>query len=411
MLYISYNGLGEPLVHSQVLPYLRGLAAAGFSITLLTFERRGAGQYVEQQQRALAELQRCGITSRRLWYHRRPSFVATLFDAIQGFIQSASIVRSEGSAMVHARSYVPAMIGLWVQRMFGIRLLFDMRGMMADEYVDAGNWKRDGFLYRLTKRMERRLLRAADEIVVLTHRIKQEILVRPDLPPDVAGRISVIPCCVDVDKFQRADLPPVGEHPGSTSGEKLMVYCGSVGTWYLLDEMLDFFAACPDPNAKLLFLNQGEHPLIESALTRKGLDRSRVTIVAALPDEVPGYLARADLGLSFIKPTFSKRASSPTKLAEYLAMGLPVAVNAGVGDVDDIVRQHGVGAVVTDLTPQGYRHAWDEVQRRWADPGVGTRCRQLAREEFSVEVGTERYKAIYARMMSPASAHAVVGWS
>ena len=37
-LYICYFGLREPLVQTQVLPYLRELVAGGVKMSLLTFE-------------------------------------------------------------------------------------------------------------------------------------------------------------------------------------------------------------------------------------------------------------------------------------------------------------------------------------------------------------------------------------
>ena len=37
-LYICYFGLREPLVQTQVLPYLRELARGGVRMSLLTFE-------------------------------------------------------------------------------------------------------------------------------------------------------------------------------------------------------------------------------------------------------------------------------------------------------------------------------------------------------------------------------------
>lgn len=40
VLFISYNGMLEPLGQTQVLPYLRKLAQHGVQFTLLSFERR-----------------------------------------------------------------------------------------------------------------------------------------------------------------------------------------------------------------------------------------------------------------------------------------------------------------------------------------------------------------------------------
>jgi hypothetical protein len=46
--------------------------------------------------------------------------------------------------IVHARSHVAALIGALVKRFTGVRLIFDFRGFLADEYVDSGNWRANG---------------------------------------------------------------------------------------------------------------------------------------------------------------------------------------------------------------------------------------------------------------------------
>ena len=393
-MYISYNGLGEPLVHSQVLPYLAGLVAAGHEIFLLTYERRGAGaSYDEQQHRAAADLAKIGVRWRALTYHRWPSFTATLYDVLRGFASAVTAIRRDRVAAIHARSYVPAVIGWWARRLFGVRFVFDMRGLMADEYVDAGNWKAAGSLYRLTKSTERRMIAAADEVVVLTHRVKAHLVEAFSEIPDLSARTTVVPCCVDDSRFALPAEPRSGE------GVRL-VYVGSVGTWYLLDEMLDFFAAGAStaPGSSFLWLNQHDHAVIRAAAAKRGLPPEVIQIAAVRPDEVPARLSGAHVGVSFIKPTFSKRASSPTKFAEYLAAGLPVVTNTGVGDLDDIVRKHRIGIVVQSLTPDGYRRAWRELAELRRDPGLALRCRRVAEEEFSVRVGVALYQAVYARL-------------
>ena len=39
VLYISYDGMTDPLGQSQVLPYLEGLAKKNYAITLISFEK------------------------------------------------------------------------------------------------------------------------------------------------------------------------------------------------------------------------------------------------------------------------------------------------------------------------------------------------------------------------------------
>jgi len=402
ILYVSYNGLGEPLVHSQVLPYLRGLSKAGYPISLLTYERRGTiPNYLEQQKRAILQLTDSGIPWYSLKYHKSPSLLATSFDILCGFVYMASLILRSGVKAIHARSYVPAVIGYLAKRIFRIKFIFDMRGMMADEYVDAGNWKREGLHYRLAKSFEKWLLREADEIIVLTERIKEHLLNRPDLNNGVIHNITVIPCCYDDNRFC------IGESPDAAlaqrlnlAGSNVLVYAGSVGTWYLLDEMLDFFRTGLGlrPDLRFLILNQNEQTMIHRAIQDRGFERHQVTVVGVRPEEVSKYLSLATVGLFFIKSTFSKSASSPTKFAEYLSMGLPVVVNAGVGDVDKIVREFGVGVVVEDLSPEAYARGWRLLWKLLEDRYVSERCRRVAEEHFSLQVGLARFNAVYSRL-------------
>ena len=76
---------------------------------------------------------------------------------------------------IHARSHVPAATGLIVRRLTGCRLIFDIRGLLADEYVDAGRWPRGGLAQRITERVQAAAIARADEIVVLTERVREHL--------------------------------------------------------------------------------------------------------------------------------------------------------------------------------------------------------------------------------------------
>src|ERR687885_1497234 len=104
-LYLCYFGLREPLVQTQVLPYLRRLAASGVDVSLLTFEpelkRRWTADELELERARLAAE---GIRWHRLAYHKRPSIPATAFDVVAGALKAARVARREGVQVLHARS-------------------------------------------------------------------------------------------------------------------------------------------------------------------------------------------------------------------------------------------------------------------------------------------------------------------
>jgi glycosyltransferase involved in cell wall biosynthesis len=114
---------------------------------------------------------------------------------------------------------------------------------------------------------------------------------------------------------------------------------------------------------------------------------------------VPSYLAAADAGLSFIKRCVSKLASSPTKNAEYLACGLPLIINAGIGDSDALVNEWKAGVLLEDFTDAEYSRIGSAIETMVAQPGVRTSARDVAERVFDLEtVGVERYAALYERV-------------
>ena len=108
----------------------------------------------------------------------------------------------------------------------------------------------------------------------------------------------------------------------------------------------------------------------------------------------------ADMALSFIPATYSKQASSPTKIAEYLAAGVPVVATAGVGDIDCQITDGGVGVLVRSLSAQGYGEALAEMEEIMAAPDVAQRCRRAASQLFDLAtVGGPRYVRLYTDLL------------
>jgi Glycosyl transferase 4-like domain len=172
-LYLCYFGLREPLVQTQVLPYLRQLSRSGIDVGLLTFEPNRRASWSQSEARDWCDrLQADGIGWFSLPYHKRPSLPATTYDIAVGGWMAARLVRRHGYDVVHARAHVAAAMGAIAKRLAGCRLIFDVRGFNPEEYVDAGVWPENGLNYRLAKRVERRLLAAADGFVVLTEKAR-----------------------------------------------------------------------------------------------------------------------------------------------------------------------------------------------------------------------------------------------
>jgi glycosyltransferase involved in cell wall biosynthesis len=398
-LYISYDGLLEPLGQRQVLPYVEGLVDGGLAFIVLTFEKPADLARTDEIARLRARLAARGIRWVALRYHKAPSVPATAWDILRGAAAAAWLGWRAGVRVIHCRSYVAGLMGLVARAAAGARFLFDMRGFWPEERVEGALWPPGGRVFRAAKRVERLLLGAADAVVVLTEparRILESGAYRAALSP--RARVTVIPCCVDLDKFAPRRAWPADR---ARADRRTLVYAGSVGTWYMLREMLDFHRAARarDPELRFLILSRDRHDLIATAIAAAGAED--VSVAACTPDEVPGHLERAWAGIAFIRPLFSKQGSSPTKVGEYLAAGLPVVVNAGVGDVDGLVTAAGVGVVVQGFEGDEYLNAWDALVAMAGDPGLRARCRETARGRLALADGVARYREVYGALLGP----------
>jgi glycosyltransferase involved in cell wall biosynthesis len=411
VLFISYNGMLDPLGQSQVLPYLRALAEArGVRFTLLSFEREAAfaGEGARSAERLRRRLAARGIEWHARRYHQRPSLPATGYDIWAGTRHAKRLARRNGVELVHARSHVPAAMALALKRALGTKMIFDVRGLLAEEYADAGHWREGELKYRLTKRVERRCFAASDGVVTLTEAVWPIISGWEGLRGRELAH-EVVPCCADLARFRfddaarervRAEL--------DVENSFVVVYSGSLGGWYLNGEMADFFAAvvAERADAHALWLTPSGHERVHELMRARGLGERQYSVRAAQTEEVAQYLSAADAGLAFIKPCFSKLASSPTKTAEYLACGLPVVLNAGVGDSDSLVTRERVGALVRRFTADDYRRAAREIAAMLSRREEARRhAREAAERLFDVRrVGLERYSRLYEKVLGEPSA-------
>ena len=394
-LYVCYFGLAEPLVQTQVLPYLRALADAGYTVYLLTFEPIRLDPE-EREQRHL-ELLSDGIVWYCLRYHKRPSLPATLYDIAIGAAYVMALTVREGIHVHHARSHVPLVMSLLARLATRARLVFDLRGLMAEEYVEGGVWRQGSTIVRSVKWCERLGLRRADQVVVLTERLRESLLSRSIVRPE---KLEVIPCCTDMSLYPRA-----GEwiNPPVTTGTRLqLAYAGSTVGLYQLDEMARFFVALKQmfPGAFFRVLTSGASGASER-LSAFGISPSDFSVGTVPARDVPAHLSQAHVGISFRKPTASQIAASPTKIAEYLAAGLPVVSNAGIGDMDRILTEDRVGVLVDDYSHDAFLAALASLGRLLGEPGLRARCQESARRRFGLrEVGSIRYRRLYARLES-----------
>lgn len=393
-LYITFDGLSDPLGQSQILPYLCGIAKSGYHITILSCEKK---ERLEKEKVNIEKLiGQVSITWHYIIYDEAGNFL-TRFSYIRKLSAMADKIRREKNiALIHCRSYLASLIGLKFKVKHRIPFIFDMRGFWADERIDGGIWKKDNLLHRLFynyfKRKEKQFLSHASAIVSLTNAAVTEL--SNTHPFSLKDKITVIPCCTNTGLFDATNIGEPVNIPGIAESDHLIIYTGSIGTWYFTKEMIDCVIEWRKqiPGIKLLVLTKDTKELNSLLETYPEDHRSLIVSASASYSQVPAYLAKAKAAMFFIKPSYSKIASSPTKMAECWAMNLPIITNVGIGDNDLYFNKHHGGILIHEFNVPEYANA---CEKYLALAEKKLNYRSIALDHFDTRMAVTKYVSIY----------------
>lgn len=406
VLYMSYDGMLEPLGQSQVLAYLDRLAT-DVSIHLVSFEKasdidqssgQSPGQSPEMQDMR-RELARSGIVWHPQTYHKHPKIVSTVYDMLKAATVATAIARRHGVTVMHARSLLSAVMLLPALRLRKGKLVFDIRGFWTDERIEGGVVARGSIVEAVLRRLERAVFRRADHIVTLTR--SSVGLLRDDSRfGHPVAPITVIPTCANLALF----TPGEGVVREGGTAPFTVGYVGQIGPWYRFDAMIALYAAFARrrPDARMLVVNRSQQAEVRRVFQAAGIAEDRFEIVAANHTEVPEHIRRMDVGIVLMIDAFSNYARAPTKLAEYLGCGIPCVGDPQVGDLAAILDGERVGVTMRDHSPGECGRVVDHILALKDDAGLAARCTASARRHFSLEDGVARYRAIYRSLLEEA---------
>lgn len=397
-LYITNLGLMDNLGMTQILPYITGLAREGIGFTVLSYEKKDNLRSGGRIKKIKKILDANAIKWIRLEYHNR---WGNLYDMLIGVAVTTKLILEDRIDVVHARASIPILISWPLAKLFGKKTIYDRRGTIKGDFIDDVNLKNiffTGFFPRMLDSIDRFFVRHSDAVIVLSERSKQ-LLKKGELVDKERVICDSIPCCVDIKKFANADY--ADENSINLRDKFVMAYVGSLGTCYLLNEMIDFFRTLKErvENAFFLVISHSDKGMIHEHFSNKQVADRDYAIMDVRPEEVPRWLAKAGCSVMFIKEVECKIGSSPTKFAESLAAGVPVIINKGIGDADALVGKNRIGCIVESLNRSGYLKALSGLTELLKDPlSLKKRCKDAAGAHFSMGRGIEKYKSIYEKL-------------
>src|SRR5258706_544976 len=339
---------------------------------------------------------------------RKCGYVTSAVNNFEFIFKARALQHKNKFKIVHCRSYIPAFAGLFLKKKYGVKFIFDIRGFWIEERIDGKIWNlRNPFynwVYRFFKKKEKEFFGMADYIVSLTQKAKDEILSWKNTSPKPLN-IEVIPTCTDLNLFSRNYISEdlrmgFKQKLGITEDTFILSNLATIGTWYMLDEMLGFFKllSSEKPNAKFLFITHEREQAIRMKSQLHNIPDENILVQKSERHELPSLLSFSDFSIAFIKPVYSKMASSPTKFGELLSMGIPFICNRGIGDMDDIVSKYHCGILTDGFTDDAYSNVIKQMGKfRASDTD---RFRKAAEEYFSLAGGIEKYDSVYQKLLT-----------
>jgi glycosyltransferase involved in cell wall biosynthesis len=387
ILYVTYDGLSDPVSQSQVLPYLEKLSQNGISYHILSFEKKE--RLAKNEDKIWEKIEK----NNWIWYPedytKTPAVLSTLYDIDKGKEKIRKILKyNPNISAIHVRSYIPMMMAFSIAKKNNIPIIFDMRGFWADERIDGHLWSLNNPIYRAVynyfKKKERLWITNSDAVVVLTNAAKNYLINHFKVSPN---NVYVIPCATDIDLFDPDKIEM--KYDNHTFN---LLYFGSAENWYLFDEMFEFYNEYRkffSPSKFILILYSKNYEILEKIDKYDWHDE--VTIIYNVPREaMPEYINLATHVIFFLN-SFSSKGRFPIKLAETLAMGKPIITNKGIGDIDEIENDN-CGVIIDKFDVDQFNNACQRLKNINFDSKV---IRDIALQKYDLKLLCEKYKMIY----------------
>lgn len=401
VFFLSYDGLSDPLGFSQITPYLEIISKNKIKLNIVSFEKKN--KYKIHSQNINKILLKNNIKWYPLYYSNKFKKLSKIYDVLKFFLKVFIIIFLKQDVIFHARGHIPAYIAYIFHKIFKYKIIFDFRGLWIDERLDNGNIdmskKLEKYIYYFLKKLEEKTLKVSSNIIVLTEKAKKELVNIYNINIE---KISLIPCCTkySLTYFNNKQLASIKKRLQFAEEDFVLTYIGSLGGVYLLKNMLDFFLTMVKikPNSFFLILTNNKE-IAEREIYKNYLSIKKNIIVKNIQNhQISFYLSFTDYTISFIKPTYSRLASCPTKLSESFANGVPVISNENYGDINEIIINFKCGELIKEFNTISYKKTINKILN--SKPINRKFVRENTRDYFDINNAKIKYNLVYKDIIS-----------
>lgn len=206
------------------------------------------------------------------------------------------------------------------------RIITDFHSVQPEEMIyNDPNMSKS--LYKYYEKQDKQACEISDCIICQSDEMKQHLISKYNAD---GNKIAVFKCGVNTEHFNiksNEEKSALRKELGIAEKDVVFVYAGGITKWQKIEESLKVFKEynAHNPNSKFLILTRDDDKL-NVILNNEKWDTIRKSVIttSAPYAKVPNYLNVADIAYLIRDNVVLNAVASPTKLAEYLACGLPV---------------------------------------------------------------------------------------
>lgn len=385
VLFLTWDGPESFYLEGLFLPIFKALSEKGYSFHIIQFTWADSCRI--SLTKNLCNIYGCEYQSIKII--RKPIAFGGFITAFIRHYQVIKYIKNNKINIVMARSIMPALITLFILRKHSIGFIFDADGLPLDERVEFSGMSPFGLIYRFLRDIESQAVRRANSILTRSLAASETLKSRAGSGSENKNFLA-FNNGRDSDEFKPRDIATRNEIRDSLQIKRnspVVLYVGSLGGKYLLDEMLVLFSLIKNKRDDAFFLIiTGSISTAEQHISKFPDLQDSIKVITIPSEKISEYISIADVGLSLIKRSYSMHAASAIKTGEYLLSGVPVIGTTGIGESETICSE--AGFAISDTSDE---HLHDAAE--WFVSRVIAN-RQSYRE-VSRSVG-EKYYSIYS---------------
>lgn len=351
VLYVTFESIiSDPILSSQALPVIE-LLSLDFEMSFFTLEKNVGNTNLMNKDEKFVH------------YMNKKS--GPLINQLN-FLKFMIKFKKEYE-VIHVRGYLPIFVSLLIKLIFKKKVIFDPRGVFADEILYSSGERPSFFrvsFAKLVKAIEPMIYSYSDKVVVVSDKFKSYLLTKKKLL-NAKNKIEVIPTFSRPPSLiVRGDAHNF-RYEKNWEDEILICYSGSMEKWQNFDLVLKLFSFLQSKSNKFRFCFFSKDISNMRKVVEQILNSEICYFDSLSQEELTSAISHCDYGVILRSSNLVNQVSAPIKIKDYLFSGVKLICTNNIGDTSEIITENNLGVLIdfNDICSFDYRAILNSVTK------------------------------------------------